>query len=466
MGAQPLTRPPQFKDIQEAAQLIKPVIYKTPLVFSESLSQELGCEIYLKLENLQKTGAYKLRGAYNKLLRLTEEQLNRGVVTASAGNHAQGVGYAAKMLGCADKVTVYMPATTPIIKVKNTKAYGVTVEISENDGYDAVSEEAHKAAESEGKIYIEAFNDWDVIAGQGTIGLEILEALPDVNVVLVPVGGGGLCAGVATAIKGKDNQIKVIGVEAGVAASMIHALREAKQKQTKEPYTPTDFPHYRKGIADGIDVKRVGDKTLPLVRQYVDFMVAVGEKDILNAMIKHFEVNKIAVEGAGAAPLAALMVAAEAGIPPKFSEQIFSGKAYDVKEVVERDIEGNLIDFNNTTTYDFKPTDKVVLVVSGANIDPTRFTRVIEENLRMNGRYLTIKVIMPDRPGALYQLMEIIAQHGNIVDIIIHRTAQMIAVYEAAVEIIIETTDKASRDNLLYKLKKFIESNPSYKLLE
>jgi threonine dehydratase len=465
MCAQPLTEPPQFEDIQEAAQLIEPVIYKTPLVFSESLSQELGCEIYLKLENLQKTGAYKLRGAYNKLLRLTEEQLNRGVVTASAGNHAQGVGYAAKMLGCADKVTVYMPATTPIIKVKNTKDYGVTVKLSQHDAYDAVSEEAHEAAKREGKIYIEAFNDWDVIAGQGTIGLEILEALPDVNAVLVPVGGGGLCAGVATAIKGKDNKIKVIGVEAGVAASMIHALREAKQ--TKEHYTPTDFPHYRKGIADGIDVKRVGDKTLPLVRQYVDFMVAVGERDILNAMMKHFVVNKIVVEGAGAAPLAALMVAAEAGIPPKFSKQIFSGRAYDVKESVERDIEGNLIDFRDTTTtYGFKPTDKVVLVVSGANIDPTRFTRVIEENLRMSGQYLTIKVIMPDRPGALHQLTEIIARRGNIVDIIIHRTAQMIAVYEAAVEIIIETPDKVSQENLLYELKKFIESNPGYKLLE
>jgi threonine dehydratase len=459
MCAQPLTGPPQFEDIQEAAQLIKePVIYKTPLVFSESLSQELGCEIYLKLENLQKTGAYKLRGAYNKLLRLTKEQLNKGVVTASAGNHAQGVGYAAKMLGCADKVTVYMPATTPIIKIKNTEAYGVTVQISKHDGYDAVSEEAHKAAKREGKIYIEAFNDWDVIAGQGTIGLEILEALPDVNAVLVPVGGGGLCAGVATAIKGKDNKIKVIGVEAGVAASMIHALRQD---------TPTDFPHYRKGIADGIDVKRVGDKTLPLVRQYVDFMVAVGERDILDAMMKHFIANKIAVEGAGAAPLAALMVAAEAGIPPEFSKQIFSGRAYGVRESVERDIEGNLIDFKDTTkTYSFKSTDKVVLVVSGANIDPTRFTRVIEENLRMSGRYLTIKVIMPDRPGALHQLTEIIARRGNIVDIIIHRTAQMIAVYEAAVEIIIETTDKVSRENLLYELKKFIESNPSYKLLE
>jgi threonine dehydratase len=386
--------------VNEAASTIKGVVTRTPLIPSSTLSRLFGFEVWLKLENLQKTGSFKVRGAFNKISSLSKAEKAKGVVAASSGNHAQGVAWASSLLGV--KSLVIMPESTPIVKFVATKGYGGEV-IFHGSDFNEAYRFAIGYAKERGHAFIPPFEDDLVIAGQGTIGLEILEDLPDVDTVVVPVGGGGLISGISAAIKSVEPSVAVIGVEAAASSSCVASLRLGRPTEVRG--APT--------IADGIAVKRVGERTFELIRRYVDKVVDAGEGSIAEAILKLLERKKLMVEGAGAVTIAAAM-------------------------------EGKLPD----------STKKAVFVLSGGNIDVTMLDRVIRLGLLKEGRVLRLATVIRDIPGALAGLAALIAGlKANILHVIHQREAVEVPVDSIRLEIILEVEDTGHSERILKALK-------------
>jgi threonine dehydratase len=386
-------------DIQAAQRRIRDSIYLSPCARSETFSQSTGNEVYLKLDNLQRTGAFKERGALNKLLSLGSNERTSGVIAASAGNHAQGVAYHAGKLGI--RAQICMPLTTPLIKVSATRSYGADV-VLHGANYDEAYEEAVRRSQAEGSTFVHAFDDEAVIAGQGTIGLELVEQHSDLQAVVVPIGGGGLIGGIACAIKETSPRTQVFGVQPSRLPSMKVAVAEGK------PVTLTAAST----IADGIAVRRAGDRTLPLVQKYVDDIVTVEEEEIAHAILLLLEREKTLAEGAGAAAVAAL-------VSHKLS---LSG-------------------------------EKVAALVCGGNIDVTLLSRIIERGLVKDGRLVRLRVHLGDFPGALQRLTAILAQHrANIVETAYDRAYHGVNLGETAIEITMETRGQDHIDEIISAL--------------
>ena len=349
-----------LEKFEEASEKVKEVAKQTKLVYSEYLSAQTGNKVYLKPENMQLTGAYKLRGAYYKISTLTPEERERGLITASAGNHAQGVAYAAKC--CGAKAVIVMPTTTPLIKVERTKSYGAEV-ILYGDVYDEACDYAYKLADEHGYTFIHPFNDLAVATGQGTIAMEIVKELPFVDYILVPVGGGGLATGVSTLAKMLNPHIKVIGVEPANANSLEVAV---------ECGEVTTLPSVNT-IADGTAVKTVGDKIFPYLQQNLDEVIVVEDDELIVAFLDMVENHKMIVENSGLLTVAAL-------------------KHLDVKN------------------------KKVVAVLSGGNMDVITMSSVVQHGLIQRDRIFTVSVLLPDRPGELVRVSQVIADvQGNVI---------------------------------------------------
>src|SRR5271166_6961882 len=379
-----------LSDIQSALVHVRKSIQVSPCTRSETFSELTGHSVHLKLENRQRTGAYKERGALNKLLSLTPEERSQGVIAASAGNHAQAVAYHAANLGI--RARIVMPLTTPLIKVSATRGYGAEVALH-GANYDESFGEAMRLSEQDDLTFVHAFDDDVVIAGQGTLGLELLEQHPDLEAVVVPIGGGGLISGIACALKETNPRIQVIGVQPARLPSVKVALSEGKPVTLPSAVT----------IADGIAVRRAGERTLPLIQKYVDEVVTVEEEEIANAVLLLLEREKILAEGAGAAALAALV---NRRIP------------------MVRDKTGK----------------KIVVVVSGGNIDVTLLARIIERGLVKDGRLVRLRVHLPDYPGALNRLTSILAEHrANIVETSYDRAYHGVNLGDTAIDITMET---------------------------
>lgn len=375
-----------LSNIQTALARIRKSIPVSPCALSETFSALTGNSVYLKLENLQRTGAYKERGALNKLLSLSPQERAHGVIAASAGNHAQAVSYHAAQLGI--RTTICMPLTTPLIKVSATRGYGAEV-ILHGANYDEAWEEATRRSQRDQLTFVHAFDDDVVIAGQGTLGLELLEQHPDLDAVIVPIGGGGLIAGIACAVKESNPNIQVIGVQPARLPSMKAALAGG---------APVVLPPATT-IADGIAVRSAGTRTFPLVRRYVDDIVTVQEEEIANAVLLLLEREKTLAEGAGAAAVAALLNRRVA----------LAGK-------------------------------KVVALVSGGNIDVTLLARIIERGLVKDGRLVRLRIHLPDYPGALHGLTGVLAAHrANIVETSYDRAYHGVNLGETTIEITMET---------------------------
>ena len=375
-----------LSDIHAAMGRIRESIYLSPCEQSETFSKLTGNTIYFKLDNLQTTGAFKERGALNKLLTMSAEERARGVVAASAGNHAQGLAYHAGLHGI--RALICMPLTTPLTKVSATKGYGAEV-VLHGANYDEAYEEAVRRSRKDHLTFVHAFDDDAVIAGQGTLGLEILQQHPDVEAIVAPIGGGGLIGGVACAVKETNPKIKIFGVQPAKLPSMQVALAEG-QPVTLSPAVT---------IADGIAVRRCGDLTLPLVQKYVDQIVTVDDEEIANAILLLLEREKTLAEGAGAAAIAALL--------------------------------------NHKLPLVGK---KVAVLVCGGNIDVTLLSRIIERGLVKDGRLVRLRVHLPDYPGALHKLTAILAQHrANIVETSYNRAYYGVNVGETAIDITMET---------------------------
>ncbi len=343
-----------FAGIEEAGQALRGAVKQTPLSRSRTFSEMAGCRLHLKLENLQATGSFKIRGAYNRIRLLTDGEKSRGVVCASAGNHAQGVACSARAMGV--KSTVFMPVFTPPSKVQATRSYGAEVNL-EGLTYDDAFAAASALAREDGRIYIHAFDDAEVIVGQGTIGLEIQADLPDVDVVLVPVGGGGLISGIATALKHLRPQVEIVGVEAEGAPAMVRSLERGRL----EALTSMDT------IADGIAVKSPGARTFAIVQKLVDRMVTVSDEETSHVLFLLAERAKLIAEPAGVVALAAAL-SEKAGYPGK----------------------------------------KVAVVISGGNVDLALLTQIVDRGLVQSGMVSRIAVDVPDRPGSLNELLAIL----------------------------------------------------------
>ena len=392
---------PTYAAIQEAAQRIRDGVIETPCTRTRAFRDLAPGNHYLKLENLQRTGSFKDRGALNRMLRLTEAERARGVVTASAGNHAQAVAYHGGRLGIS--VTVVMPETAPLIKVTNTRGYGADVIQVGTILDDAAAEVQRLAAEEELSI-IHAFDDEDVIAGQGTMGLEILEQVPDVSVVVVPVGGGGMISGIACAIKEIKPDVRIIGVEA-VAAASAKASRDAGEV-VKIAVSDT--------LADGIVTKRIGEITYPLIERYVDELVSVGEEEIAAAILLLIEREKTVAEGAGAVGLAALMAGS-----------------------------GTLSE-----------TDRAVLLLSGGNIDINMISRIIDRGLVFDGRLVRLAITVKDRPGSLAGLTRAVADMGaNVLETYHRRAFADISVGDVGIVIQMETRGREHVIEIVHRLE-------------
>jgi len=390
-----------LEDVEAAAERVSGVARHTPLTRSRVFSDLAGAEVHLKLENFQRTGAFKIRGATNRIATLDDEARAAGVVTASAGNHAQGVALAATRAGV--DATIVMPDYAPVSKVHATESYGGTVVLHGAD-YDAAAERAHEIAREEGRTYVHAFDDDLVMAGQGTIGLEIHDDLPEVDTVVVPIGGGGLIAGIATAMKGRNPDVRVVGVEADGSAKVAESLARGEIYHRKNVDT----------IADGIATRAVGDRPFEVIAERVDEVVTVSDSEIAVAVTYALERAKVLLEGAGAAPLAALL----------------SG-AVDVDE-----------------------DEAVVPVCSGGNIDVNVLTTVLMRGLVETGRYLRLRTVLPDRPGALVELSDVLADHrANIYAVRHDRTSRDIAVGDAEIELDVETRGPEHVEELLGALE-------------
>ncbi|MGL4731800.1 MAG: threonine ammonia-lyase [Clostridium sp.] len=376
-------------DVKKAQENIKGVARKTPLFVSSTFSKQTGYEVYLKCENKQKTGSFKLRGAYNKVASLTDEEKASGVVASSAGNHAQGVAYAATAFGI--KSTICMPVTAPLAKVQATKNYGATV-IQHGEVYDDCYAKAVEVQKETGATFLHPFDDEYVMAGQGTIGLEILEELPDVDTILVPIGGGGIISGIAVAAKSIKPDVKIIGVQADVIASSKASLEKGEVVTVNGP----------KSLADGISVKTPGTKTFEVIKKYVDEIITVTEDEIAAGIFSLMERNKVVAEGAGAVALAALI----------------SGKVKNAGK-------------------------KVVAVVSGGNIDIATVSKIIERQLVLNKRKITLQFEIKDKIGQLGSLIsEIATLGGNVSKVKQDKNWNPKGLEISSVEVEIETESK------------------------
>ncbi|MEW6358064.1 MAG: threonine ammonia-lyase [Planctomycetota bacterium] len=382
-------------DVKRARERIRGQVYMSPFGVSQTLSKWTGYRVHLKLENLQMTGSFKERGALNKILNLTAEEKGRGVIAASAGNHAQGVAYHAVKQGI--KTMIVMPEPTPLIKVAATREHGAEV-VLHGATYDDAYEHARKLEKEKGLVFVHPFDDPLIIAGQGTIGLEMMEQAPEIEAAVVPVGGGGLISGIAIAMKETNPKIKMIGVEAESCPSM---------KTSLEKGAVTDVPS-AKSLADGIAVKRVGELTYGIVRNYVDQMVTVTEEEIAQAILVLIEREKSVVEGAGAATLAAVL-----------------HEKFWIKE------------------------RNVALVLSGGNIDVNILSRIIERGLAQDGRLVRLMVAMQDAPGVLHDVSGHIAKcRGNIVEVQHDRAFSNVPVGIAHVIFTMETRGREHIDEI------------------
>jgi threonine dehydratase len=389
-----------IEDIKLARKVLEGICITTPLEHSRQLSKPVGGYVHFKCENLQRTGSFKIRGAYVRIARLTEDERDRGVVAASAGNHAQGVALAAQLLGCAS--TVFMPEGAPLPKIAATRAYGAEIRMHGRTVDDALAE-AKRYADECGKVLIHPFDHPDIIAGQGTIGLEILDSVPDVKTVVVSVGGGGLIAGIAAAIKSQRSDVRLVGVQAEGAAAFQGSL--ALGHPLALPVMAT--------IADGIAVARPGDLTLAHVRALVDEMVTVSEESLSRALLMCLERAKLLVEPAGAAAVAAIM---------------------------------------DQPTH-FEPP--VVAVLSGGNVDPLLLLRVIRHGLAAAGRYLSFRLRIPDRPGELAALLALLAESGaNVLEVEHVRTGPTLHLDEVEVALQLETRGTEHSEDVLARLRK------------
>ncbi len=374
-----------WREIEAAKVKVDQVIFRTPMILSDALSHLTGKEVYLKLENLQKTGSFKIRGAYHKLSRLNPSIRKRGVIAASAGNHAQGVALASSLLGI--RSTIVMPQGASLAKQMATRSYGGEVILYGQDVDEALR--YAKGLAGKEKAFIHPYDDEEVIAGQGTLGLEILEEVPDVEGIIVPVGGGGLISGIATIVKKRRPRVRIIGVQSSHVPSALASLR--KKRIVEVEAEPT--------LADGIAVRRVGEITFPIIQKRVDEIVTVEEDEIASAILLLMERKRIVAEGAGATPVAALL-----------SKQV-----------------------------KIKPR-KLVLVISGGNIDVHLLDRIIEKGLTQTGRMARFEVLLRDVPGSLTKLTGLVAQHhANILHIIHERAARDIPIGFSKVILILET---------------------------
>lgn len=387
-------------DIEAAHHRIRPTIHVTPCEFSETFTALAGNPVYFKLENLHMTGSFKERGALNKLLLMSPEERSRGVICASAGNHAQGVAYHATRLGV--RAIIYMPEHAPITKVNATERFGGEV-VLHGKSFDEALAGARQRAEQDKLTFIHAFDDDAVIAGQGSIGLEILSQNPFVEAVLAPIGGGGLIGGIACAVKETNPKIKVVGVQTTQVPSMVEALKA---------HTPVELPA-RTTIADGIAVRRAGMRTLPLVEKYVDEVVTVEEEEIASGILYLLEKEKTVAEGAGAAAVAALL--------------------------------------HNKTALKGK---KTVALVCGGNIDPLFLSHIIERGMVKDGRLVRLRVMVPDRPGALHALTGVFAEmRVNVVSISHERAYHGVTLGNTILETTIETRGSEHLDALFDSLR-------------
>jgi threonine dehydratase len=350
------------ESIERARRNLIPALLDTPLIHSDFFSSEYGCDIYLKPENLQRTGSFKIRGAYNKIASLTEAEKKCGVICSSAGNHAQGVAYSAREKGI--PAIIVMPNVTPLLKVEGTKALGAKV-ILHGDVYDEAYRYATELSEKEGYTFVHPFDDYDVICGQGTIGSEILDELSDVDEILVPIGGGGLIAGIALAVKTRKPSVKIIGVVPVGAMSMKISLEEGQVSRLATVKT----------AAEGVAVKQPGDLTFAIAQKYLDDIITVSEKDIMEAVLLIIEKHKLVAETAGAIPLAGVRKRAAAG-------------------------------------------KKIVCLVSGGNIDVVTVSSIINQGMITRGRIMCFSVELPDKPGQLLKVAQILAECGaNVIEL-------------------------------------------------
>jgi len=385
-------------DVRAARVLLDGIARTTPLEGSRALTNRVGGPVWLKCENLQRTGSFKIRGAYVRIARLSDAERARGVVAASAGNHAQGVALAASLLGC--RSTVFMPVAAPLPKIAATKAYGAAVRLSGSTVDESLTMAATFAAET-GAILIHPFDHPDIIAGQGTVGLEVLEQCPDVRTVVVCTGGGGLVSGIAVAVKGQRPDVRVVAAQASGAAAFPSSLAAGRPVRLPSMLT----------MADGIAVGQPGELTFALVRDLVDAVALVDEDALSRALLLSLERAKLVVEPAGAAALAAVMDDPTAFEPP------------------------------------------VVIVLSGGNIDPLLLSKVIRHGLIAAGRFLSLRVRVPDRPGELARLLAVLAASGaNVLDVEHQRTGHGLHLEEVEVELQLETRGADHSDSVLEEL--------------
>jgi threonine dehydratase len=384
---------PTLADIRAARERIRGAARETPVYVSESFERMTGREVWLKAENLQRTGSFKIRGAVNCIATLSDDERMAGVVAASAGNHAQAVAWAAREAGI--DATIFMPQDTPVAKVEATQNYGARIELG-GEMFDDAHEAARVYADTSGATFVHPFEDVRVIAGQGTIGLELVEQLPDVGTIVVPIGGGGLAAGSAIAAKELKPALRIVGVQAAACA----------------PVAGGDAHGFT--IAEGIAVKHPGELTTSIVRDLLDDVVMVTDEEISQAIVLSLERAKLLIEGAGAAPLAALLADRVGG-------------------------EG-----------------AVVVVLSGGNIDPSLLITVMRHGLTLAGRYLVVRTRVPDRPGELVKLLKLIAnERVNLVSVEHHREGIQLSVTETEVELTLSTRDEAHALGLIEAMERW-----------
>ncbi len=388
-----------FNDIEKASILLKGIIQPTPLIESLFFSEEYNQHVYLKPENLQITGAFKIRGAYNFIFAMSEKEKKKGVIASSAGNHAQGVAYAAKLLNV--KAMIVMPRTTPLIKIEATKKLGAEVLLS-GDVYDEAYNDAVNIGKVRDLVFVHPFNDEKVIAGQGTIAIEILRDLPDCNAIIVPIGGGGLVSGIAIAAKHIKPDIKIIGVEPVGAATLSHCLEYGCVKELDSVQT----------IADGVAVKRAGEITFDIVSRYVDEIITVSDYDLMEAFLMLAERHKLIAENAAILSIAGL-----------------------------KKIQG--------------PSQKIVSVISGGNIDVLTISGMIDQGLLSRGRIFCFSVELPDKPGQLLNVARILAEHNaNVVKLDHNQFKSLDRLHKVHLEVTVETN---GHDHINLIMEKFYQ---------
>ena len=384
----------KLEDFIKAKEKLSKVLLETHLIYSPIFSKESGNKVFIKPENLQKTGSFKIRGAYNKISNLTDAERKRGVIASSAGNHAQGVAYGAKESGI--KAVIVMPKSTPLIKVESTKQYGAEV-ILYGDVYDDAYKKAKELEEKEGYVFVHPFNDEDVLDGQGTIALEILEELPETDIILVPIGGGGLISGIACAAKILKPEIKIIGVEPEGAASAYEAIKENKIVELKEANT----------IADGTAVKKIGDLNFEYIKKYVDEIITVSDYELMEAFLLLVEKHKIIAENSGILSVAA------------------------TKKIKEKN-------------------KKVVSVISGGNIDVLMISSMINKGLIRRDRIFNFSLNIPDKPGELAKVVDLIAELGaNVVKLEHNQFKNLSRFKDVELQVTVETNGSEHIKNLV-----------------